>query len=136
MKNFSFCFLFLVFSFSLFAQENKEILSIDGNPIYQNEFERLFSKNANLINPDKKGSFEDDLNLFIDFNLKVLEAESQGLDSLSGFKKQYNAYKNHLANSYLFNTAVNQKLLEEAYERRSEERRVGKECRYEYVRDD
>jgi len=124
MKNFSFCFLFLVFSFSLFAQENKEILSIDGNPIYQNEFERLFSKNANLINPDKKGSFEDDLNLFIDFNLKVLEAENQGLDSLSGFKKQYNAYKNHLANSYLFNTAVNQKLLEEAYERLKYKRKV------------
>lgn len=124
MKNFSLSILFLCIGFSLFAQENQKLLTLENEPVYVKEFQRLFSKNANLISAEKQGSLEDNLNLFIDYKLKVLEAENQGLDTLPSFIKQYNAYKKHLSDSYLFDTKVNQQMLEEAYQRIKHERKV------------
>jgi peptidyl-prolyl cis-trans isomerase SurA len=60
---------------------------------------------------------EDYLQLFINFKLKVKEAEELGLDTVSAFKNELEGYRKQLAAPYLTDNEVNDKLLREAYDR-------------------
>src|SRR5699024_3307354 len=85
---------------------------------------RLFSKNADLIDDNEQKNQHENIELFIDYLLKVKEAEHQGLDTLPAFTQQFKNYRNQLASQYLFNTNVNHQLLEEAYDRLQYERNI------------
>ncbi|MBA3901998.1 MAG: peptidylprolyl isomerase, partial [Bacteroidetes bacterium] len=55
--------------------------------------------------------------LFVNFKLKVREAESLGLDTTDSFKNELAGYRKQLAQPYLTDTLVDDNLLKEAYER-------------------
>ena len=57
------------------------------------------------------------MQLFINFKLKVKEAEELGLDTTSDFKSELEGYRKQLAQPYLTDNEVNDKLLKEAYDR-------------------
>ena len=65
---------------------------------------------------DKK-SVDEYLDMFINFELKVTEAESLKMDTLPKFIKEYEGYRKQLAKPYFSNDAATEKLVEEAYER-------------------
>jgi len=65
---------------------------------------------------DKK-SLEEYLELYINFKLKVKEAEAEGLDTVSAFIKELNGYRKQLAQPYLIDEDVNSHLMKEAYKR-------------------
>ncbi len=93
------------------------ILTIDGKPVTRSEFESVYKKNNGKdISADKK-SVRDYLDLFINFKLKVKEAEVQGLDTLKTFKDELAGYRKQLAAPYLTDKNVNEGLITEAYER-------------------
>lgn len=106
---------------SAFAQNNNDdavLLTIDNNKITKGEFVRIYKKNnSKEIQIDNK-SLNDYLELFINFKLKVLEAEKMGLDTSQSFKNELAGYRKQLAVPYLVDKEVDEKLLNEAYERK------------------
>jgi peptidyl-prolyl cis-trans isomerase SurA len=64
------------------------------------------------------------LELFINFKLKVIEAESLGMDTLTEFTEELNMYKEELAKPYFIDNELYEKLITEAYERMKTEVRL------------
>ena len=57
------------------------------------------------------------MELFINFKLKVLEAEKLQLDTVPSFQKELSGYEKQLAKPYLNENSVTETLVKEAYER-------------------
>ena len=115
-KSILICFIISFFNSSLNAQKDGVLMTINGNPVYKSEFEQIYWKNKKEAIATK-----DDLNeyiqLFKNFKLKVAAAEEMGLDTLNKFIKELNGYKAQLEKPYLTDTAINQELIKEAYQR-------------------
>lgn len=102
---------------NLTAQKNNILLTINNHEINKEEFLRIYNKNnKNLINAEES-TVDEYINLFINFKLKVIEAEKMGLDTLESVRKEINKYRKELAKPYLVDTNVLNHLIEEAYNR-------------------
>jgi len=116
----------LVMSFHLFAQNDMDqvLMTIDEDEITVEDFLNVYRKN-NINNEviDKK-SLEEYLDLFINFKLKVKEAEKLGLDTAKAFINELNGYRKQLAQPYMIDEELNNKLIQEAYERMQYDLRV------------
>lgn len=101
----------------IFSQESGKVLfTIDDEPYYTQEFLKVYKKNLKLIT-DSKSNIKSYLNLFVNYKLKVKEANSLGLDSLQKFKTELKKYKNSLILPYLKDKEVANVLVKEAYKR-------------------
>ena len=118
MKNFlTVCFLALL-SATTFSQNKKEVLmTIDGKPVNAREFERVYKKNLDLVQDESQKDIDGYLQLFIDYKLKIAEAQAQGLDKEEDYKKEFSKYRDQLSRNYLFEDKVTEELAKEAYER-------------------
>ncbi|WP_028979814.1 peptidylprolyl isomerase [Sporocytophaga myxococcoides] len=98
---------------------------IGGQPVNENEFVYVYNKN-NSSSPDAytEKSIKEYLDLYINFKLKVKEAESLGIDTTTSFKKELEGYRKQLAQPYLTEKGVTEQLIKEAYERMKEEVRA------------
>lgn len=87
-------------------------------PVYSPEFEYVYKKNnANAQDAWTKQSLKDYLTLYLNFKMKVKEAEELGLDTAASFKKELEGYRKQLAQPYLTEKSVTEQLTREAYER-------------------
>ncbi|WP_162984969.1 peptidylprolyl isomerase [Mesonia aquimarina] len=121
MKKILLLLLFVSLAFNAKAQQTDEvILTIDNQPIYRSEFEQVFSKNLELVKTSSQ-EVENYIDLFIDYKLKLIAAHDLGLDTLKTFKNEYALYKNKLAEKYLKESEVTEKLTKEAYQHLQEE---------------
>jgi len=121
MKNTLYILLTIVifnFSYSqdvFFGQVGDEV-------IYLDDFLSIYNKNKlpddTIINPN---DIDEYLDLFIKFKLKVVEAKSLGMDTLSSFERELQGYRRQLAKSYLTDNVVTDQLLLESYERLKQE---------------
>ncbi len=93
------------------------LMTVAGKNITKTEFEAIYHKNNTKNAASDAKSLEDYMQLFINFKLKVKEAEELGLDTVSAFKNELEGYRKQLAAPYLTDNEVNDKLLKEAYER-------------------
>lgn len=120
-------FLFGLFIQQSFSQQEEILMTIGDVPVSKEEFIRIYKKN-NTVNPDGQAeeskSVEEYLDLFVNFKLKVIEAENQGLDTLASFKKELSGYRKQLAKSYFVDESVVDSLIEEAYLRLQSEVRA------------
>lgn len=98
-------------------EPEKPILTIDGVSIYKDEFEAIFKKNNPKNSVIDRKALDEYAELFINFKLKVREAEKAGLDTLTSFKEELKGYRRQLAQPYLMDKEVNDKLIQEAYDR-------------------
>ena len=71
------------------------IMTINGKRVTRSEFEYSFNKNNSDGVIDKK-TVEEYVPLYVDFKLKVAEAESQRLDTLSSIRKDLYSYKEQM----------------------------------------
>ncbi len=110
--------LVTLFATIIVAQNNEStvLLTIDDKPITQSEFERIYSKNNQEPSFDK-ASIDEYMNLFVNFKLKVIEAEALGLDTLKSFKTELKGYKQQLEKPYLSDPSADGLLMQEAYDR-------------------
>jgi len=109
--------LFLSLSQLLIAQKNS-VVTIDGRPISKDEFEVIYQKNNTNLNDDSEvKSPQEYMKMFIDFKLKVIEAENRGLDTTVAFKTELNGYRDELAKTYLTDVSVTDSMVKEAYYR-------------------
>ena len=100
---------------------NEEILmSIHDRKVTVGEFERIYRKN-NSSTALEQQSIREYLELFINFKLKVIEAEEMGLDTTAAFLREFNGYKAQLAKPYLSDKEEVEALKKEAFERARKE---------------
>lgn len=123
MNRVLFSFLFICsFAVHILAQDEQILLSIGDTQVSKAEFERIYKKNnSNLYNESDKKSPKDYLNLFIDFKLKVIEAESLKMDTNSVFINELNGYRKELAKPYLTDVKYNEQMVRKLYDRMAKE---------------
>lgn len=110
--------LFLGVSFLLSGQENEEIvMTIGDRKITAGEFERIYKKNNTGEGILDKKTVDEYMELFVNFKLKVIEAENLGLDTMPSFINELNGYRNQLAKAYLTDNETKERLIREAYDR-------------------
>lgn len=114
------CFLTSV---QLFAQNSKIFIDFGDEKITKADFKKVYLKN-NSGEMVSKSTVDEYLNLYINFKLKVMEAESRGLDTVSTFVNELEGYRKQLAQPYLSSDVVMEELKKEAYERLQEEVRA------------
>lgn len=108
----------VLFTTGLAAQTaDPVLLTIDGKPITKSEFEAVYKKNNGKDMSAEKKTVREYLDLFINFKLKVKEAEQMGLDTAASFKQELGGYEKQLSAPYLTDKEVTDKLVKEAYER-------------------
>lgn len=107
---------FIVFA-SLSFSQTKVLLEIDNEKITADEFLHIYKKNNTNSNAMTVQAMEDYLDLFINFKLKVHEAEILGFDTLKSFKNELAGYRGQLAQPYLTDKKVEEDILAESYER-------------------
>jgi peptidyl-prolyl cis-trans isomerase SurA len=118
MNKFVFVAGSLLCAASSFAQTtDPTLLTIDGKAISKSEFESVYKKNNGKDMSTEKKSVNDYLDLFVNFKLKVKEAEQMGLDTMPSFKQELNGYRKQLAAPYLTDKDATDKLVNEAYQR-------------------
>ena len=113
-------FFILTFVCGLFSQgQGQQVLfSIDEQPTYSDEFIHVYKKNNfNNENAFTRPDIDSYLDLFINFKLKVSEARSLGLDTLSVLKEEFNTYREQLKKPYLSDNQMTDALIREAYDR-------------------
>ena len=108
----------LLFSIPLYGQQNEDkiLMTIHDRQITVDEFERIYNKN-NSSTALEQQTVEEYLDLFINFKLKVIEAEELGLDTTQQFTKEFEGYKKQLAKPYLSDEEEVNALVREAFER-------------------
>lgn len=108
---------FLIWSSVSTAQEKDPVLlTVEGQNITLSEFEAVYRKNNRdaQVNPEDVREY---LDLYINFRLKVREAEELGLDTLKKFQEELKGYQKQLAKPYLTDKNVSEALVKEAYDR-------------------
>lgn len=100
----------------LFSQESPVLMTIADEDISLEEFERIYKKNNNEASLNRQ-SPEEYLELFINFKLKVMEAESLGMDTTTKFTTELEGYREQLAKPYLIDEETRETLILESYER-------------------
>ncbi|MBK6345722.1 MAG: peptidylprolyl isomerase [Bacteroidales bacterium] len=124
MKNsmirlFSGLVLLFVFSAAAAQETDPVILKVAGENITKSEFLNVYQKNnVNGEVIDRK-SLEEYMELYINFRLKVKEAEQLGLDTMRAFIDELAGYRKQLAQPYLIDEEMNKSLLQEAYNRKT-----------------
>ena len=116
MKKVFFSLFILSISQFGFSQKDPVVMDINGEKVTKSEFLQIYLKNNNDPKYDKT-SLDDYLELFKKFKLKVAEAEALGYDTIPKLKKELEGYRKQLANPYLIDSASNNSLVLEAYDR-------------------
>ncbi len=91
------------------------LLTIDNKQISKEEFVRLYQKNNTDVSFDS-ASLAAYMQLFIDYKLKVVEAEQLGMDTTHEFRNEFEGYCAQLEKPYLTDASVDDSLAREAYE--------------------
>jgi peptidyl-prolyl cis-trans isomerase SurA len=101
------------------AQQNKDavLMTVGDSKVTVAEFENVYKKNSGKESSTEKKSLDNYVDLFTNFKLKVKEAEEMKLDTSTAFKNELSGYRKQLAQPYLTDKDVNEKLLKEAYDR-------------------
>ncbi|MBC8111458.1 MAG: peptidylprolyl isomerase, partial [Verrucomicrobia bacterium] len=104
--------------------KNQVLATLGGKPIYIEDFQYVYTKNAVTDSLKNEKKIREYLDLFLNFKLKVLDAESLGLDTTTIFKTELEGYRQQLAQPYLTEKKVTETLVRQAYDRMQEEIRA------------
>jgi peptidyl-prolyl cis-trans isomerase SurA len=99
------------------------LLIIGNEEIFSEEFLYMLSKNRNFNSDDEKLSveeFDENFKLFVNYKLKVKEAENLGLDKTDEFYKEYEVFKEDLTQPFLIKNSLQEGELMKAYSRMKE----------------
>ncbi len=95
------------------------VMTINNKDVKLSEFEYLYNKNN--LQQQKKQSIDEYKDIFILYKLKVADAEAAGIDTTRAFINEFNGYRNELAQPYLEDKEVEDRLAREAYDRMKED---------------
>jgi peptidyl-prolyl cis-trans isomerase SurA len=112
----------LNFTVSSFSQKKDRVLvTINGDKTKVSEFKRVYEKNLDAIDTEEAKNVENNLELFINYKLKVAQAYAIQLDTLASYQREMETYRNQLSAPYLQDPAFIDELINEAYFRTKNE---------------
>ncbi|WP_420573833.1 peptidylprolyl isomerase [Kordia sp.] len=116
-------FLILFVTFTSFGQSKKDkvLFTIEGEPTYVSEFSRVYKKNLDIIDKKDQKEIEEYFDLFVEYKLKLKEAQNLNLDEKESYKKELGGYRKQLAKNYLTDNNATEQLVKEAYDRLQKE---------------
>lgn len=97
------------------AAKDPVLMKINGKDVHLSEFEYLYNKNSQQ--QIEKETLDQYVERFVNYKLKVADAEAERIDTLPSFKAEFEGYRTDLAKPYLEDTTVTVRLLKEAYAR-------------------
>lgn len=106
-----------------FGQQDPVVLTVDGQKIHKSEFLQSYLKNNNAPKYDK-ATLNEYVERYSNFKMKVAEAEDLGYDTIPTLVKELKGYEKQLALPYLVDSAKNEMLVKEAYDRLQKEIRA------------
>lgn len=114
-------FIFILLATFQLSAQDAVLFHIDETPVKVSEFEYIYNKN----NFDNKANYSEQslreyLDLYINFRLKVKEAESMGLHEDAKLQSELKVYQQQLYNSFYDKNTLDQ-LVDEAQERLKED---------------
>lgn len=110
------CFFSLVV-FTQAQEKDPVLFTVDGTPVHVSEFKYIYSK-TNGKNADfSRATLQEYLDLYTKFKLKVKKAKDMKLDTVQALQEELAGYRRQLADSYLLNKQVTEKLTKELFER-------------------
>ena len=116
--------LFSVAAMSMIAMAQQEpLMTINGKPVSAEEFVYIYEKNNQAGAVDPK-SMDEYLDMFINFKLKVAEAEAQGIDTTESFKKELKGYRAQATPKYLQDEQAVDSLVEMSWRHMAKDRRA------------
>jgi peptidyl-prolyl cis-trans isomerase SurA len=121
MKQLQLLIISLILCVNGFSQEkDPTVLTIDGQNITESEFLYIYTKNN--PNPSyKKEDLDAYMEMFINYKLKVKQAEVLRYDTIPALKKELKQYRSQLSLPYMVDKEKNEMLIKEAYERTKNE---------------
>lgn len=100
------------------SAKNDVVVTINGQEFTVEEYERIYQKNNSQLSDENDAmSPEEYIDLFINYKLKVIEAENQGLDTVQSFVDELSGYRKELSVPYMTDVTLTEKMVEEAYYR-------------------
>lgn len=102
------------------SKQTTSLLTFEGDTVSMAEFERVYQKNnggAEAVKSHTVDQYREYLDLYINFKRKVFEAEAMGLHETPAFKQEFETYRKQLAQPYLSAQEVEDKIIQEAYDR-------------------
>ena len=103
------------------APKDPVVMTIAGRDVHRSEFEYFYNKNTQQDLAEEK-SFDEYVDLFINYKLKVAEALSRGIDTTQAYQSELAGYRAQLAEPYLQGgDAWKDALVQEVIDRRKEE---------------
>ena len=98
--------------------DNQILMTIGDKPVTVKEFTDVYNKNNLKGDVVEKKTVDEYLELFVNFRMKVMEAQEMQLDTSAKFKRELEGYRKQLAKPYFTNDQVSEDLIEEAYQRK------------------
>ena len=91
------------------------LMTVNGKDVPVSEFVYLYQKNNQQ--QAEPQTLDEYVGMFVDYKLKVADAEAAGIDTTETFRKEYVGYCDDLAKPFLTDTTVTDRLRHEAYDR-------------------
>lgn len=115
-RTFSLICLTFGLSVALSTAQEPILMTIGDKAVTKAEFEYIWKKNNTNTTFDQQ-SFDEYVDLFINFKLKVAEAEAQGLDTTTAFRTELEGYRKQLTAPYLTDKEAEDWLAKQTYDR-------------------
>ena len=126
MKKIIYTVVIALVSFNALAQEtSRTLLTIGGEEVSVDDFLSIYNKNRAVGEAIDPKTLDEYVDLFINFKLKVKEAEALGMDTVPSFIKELQGYRKQLATPYLVDKQAGEQLVIEAYNRLKQEVKAG-----------
>ena len=99
-------------------------MQVGNNKVTVDEFRYIYEKNNGENADYSQKSLDEYIELYTKFKLKVEKAKSMKLDTIVALQKELEGYRKQLANSFLTDKEVFNKLIDEVHERQKEDIKV------------
>ncbi|MEL6392097.1 MAG: peptidylprolyl isomerase [Bacteroidota bacterium] len=103
------------------VEDDAVLFTVDDKEVTVGEFRYIYTK-SNAEQADfSEASLREYLELYERFKLKVTRAYEMGLDTVRSLQQELDGYRRQLADNYLIDRSVTDKLVEEMYERKQQD---------------
>tara|TARA_B110000444_G_scaffold32712_1_gene27893 strand:- start:1400 stop:3514 length:2115 start_codon:yes stop_codon:yes gene_type:complete len=121
MKKIVFLLALIISGITSAQDKERNLLYVDNQGISVDDFLSIYNKNRDVGEALDPKTLDEYLDLFVNFKLKVREAESLGMDTIPSFIKELGGYRSQLATPYLVDNETGDRLIKEAYNRMKQE---------------
>lgn len=100
--------------------QNPVLMTVNGKDITRAEFEYAYNKNNNVEGAVEQKTIDEYVDMFINYKLKVAEAESQKLDTLKSFRDEFRTYRDMQLTPHLVDQQFIDSVARSLYDRQLE----------------